>query len=179
MKKPMKAKTSIKTIVVKCLDWKQEVKVDADIFDDVYMEAATRVIESNRSKPNFSVSIVMECYEKKHNKDPNLHFVYNTYFVLINAAMYEKAEILRLNFIKLHGIDLKKQSLKEDEYGKNRSNSATSTTAASDPSNAGSSEGPTSTTTDNASGNPVRVSRKIQIPNSGSFSSTPGDPKNN
>jgi hypothetical protein len=170
MKKPMKAKTSIKTIVVKCLDWKQEVNVDADIFDDIYMEAATRVIESNRTKPNFSVSIVMECYDKKNSKDPNQHFVYNTYFVLVNAAMYEKEEILRLNFMKLHnGIDLKKQSLKEDEHGKSTDNTGTTTTSG----------GPTDPTTssNNAPRNIVRIFGQSSC--SGSATPIQGDPKNN
>ena len=120
MKKSMKV-SSLKKIVVKCLDWKEEVGVDSDIFDDVYMEAATRAVEKNRNTPNFSVAIVMECYEKKHEKDPYQHFIYNTYFVLVNSGMYEKAEILRLNFLKIHGIDIRKQSLHGNEPGTKQS----------------------------------------------------------
>ena len=111
MKKYMRS-SKLRKIVVHCLDWSDEVDIDGDIFDDVYMEAATRVIEKNKDTPNFSVSIVMKCYDKKDENIPDKHFVYNTFFVLINAAMYAKAELLRLNFLKIHKIDIQKQGLK-------------------------------------------------------------------
>jgi hypothetical protein len=117
MKKSMKPSKKIKTIIVKCLNWSDKVEVDSEIHDDVYMEAATRVIEKNKKTPNFTVSVVMECYDKNDEKDPYKHIVYNTYFVLINAGLHEKAEMLRLNFLKVNKIDLQKQSLKGDESG--------------------------------------------------------------
>ncbi len=116
MKKSMKP-SKLKKIVVKCLDWTDVVEVDADIFDDVYLEAATRVVEKNRNTPDFTVSIVIVCYEKKDEKDSNKHICYNTYYVLVNAAMYDKAELLRLNFLKIYNIDIKKQSLHGNEPG--------------------------------------------------------------
>lgn len=119
MKKSMKP-SKIKKIVVECLDWRDAIEIDSTIFDDVYMEAATRVIEKNKNTPDFSVAIVMKCYEDKDEKDPYKQFVYNTYYVLVNAALYDKAEMLRLNFLKVHGIDIKKQSLKSDESGKSK-----------------------------------------------------------
>jgi hypothetical protein len=120
MKKFMKG-SKLKNIVVKCLNWSEEIEIDSSIFDDIYMEAATQIIEKNKNIPNFSVAIIMECYEKKDEKKPDKHFIYNTYFVLINAGLYEKAELLRLNFLKLHGIDIQKQSLKGDESGDQQS----------------------------------------------------------
>lgn len=108
-------KSPIKKVVVKCLNWTREVEVDSEIFDDVYVEAATRVIENNKTTPNFSISIIMECYEKKDENKPDKHYCYNTYFVLINAGMPEKAEMLRLNFLKENKIDLQKQSLRGND----------------------------------------------------------------
>jgi hypothetical protein len=116
MKKSMKP-SKLKKIVVKCLNWTDMVEIDGDIFDDVYMEAATRVVEKNRNTPDFSVSIVMMCYEKKDEKNSDKHICYNTYYVLVNAALYEKAELLRLNFLKTYAIDIQKQSLHGTEPG--------------------------------------------------------------
>lgn len=111
MKKSVKG-SRFKTIIVKCLNWKCAIDIDSEIFDDIYMEAATRIIEKNIDTPNFSVAIVMECYEKKDEKNIKKHYVYNTFFVLINAGLYEKAKMLKLNFFKEYGVDLEKQGLK-------------------------------------------------------------------
>ena len=110
----MKAAKKIKTIIVKCLDWADAVEVDSEIHDDVYTEAATRVIEANKNTPNFTVSVVMECFDKEDVKNIDKHFVRNTYFILVNASLHEKAEMLRLNFLKANKIDLQKQSLTGD-----------------------------------------------------------------
>ena len=113
MKKSIKSST-IKNIVVKCLNWQEELPIDSEVFDDVYMEAATRSIEKKKDEPQFKVAVVMECWEKKDVKVPDKHFVYNTYFVLVNAGLHEKAEMLRINFMKLHSIDLQKENLRGD-----------------------------------------------------------------
>ena len=112
MKKDMKSQ-ALKKIVVKCASlWMDELEIDSDIFDDAYMEAATRAIEKRKEEPGFKVTVILECWEKKDFKKPDKHFCYNTYRILINAAMHEKAEMLRMNFLQMHGIDLQKESLK-------------------------------------------------------------------
>jgi hypothetical protein len=51
MKKDMKA-SALKKIVVKCADfWVDEFEIDSEIFDDVYVEAATRAIEKRKDLP--------------------------------------------------------------------------------------------------------------------------------
>src|SRR3972149_982946 len=101
MKKCMKPST-IKKIVVKCANfWMDEYPIDPEIFDDVYVEAATRAIEKRKDLPGLKVAVVIECWEKKDFKRPEKHYCYNTYRVLINAGMYNKAEILRQNFLKM------------------------------------------------------------------------------
>lgn len=115
MKKYMKKPATKKKIVVKCADfWMDEYEIDSEIFDDVYMESATRAIEERKNQQGFQVAVIIECWEKKDFKKPNKHFCYNTYRVLINAGLYNKAEILRSNFLKMYGIDLQKENIKGD-----------------------------------------------------------------
>ena len=115
MSKSMKSK--LKKVIVKCLDWTEEFSIDPEIFDDIYMEAATRALEKRKDGEKFLVTVVMECYVKSDAKKSNKHFVYNTYFVLVNAGLHFKAEMMRLNFLKSHGIDLRKESLRGDDNG--------------------------------------------------------------
>ncbi len=116
MKNDMKL-PALKKVVVKCSDfWKDEFEIDPEIFDDVYAEAATRAVEKRKNLPGFKVVVILECWEKKDLKIPEKHFCYNTYRILVNAGLYEKAEIFRSNFLKAYNIDLQKESLKgEDE----------------------------------------------------------------
>ena len=70
MKKYMKSSV-IKKIVVKCRFsetdfWMDEFEVNSKIFDDVYMEAATRAIERRKNLQGFRVTILLECWEKKN-----------------------------------------------------------------------------------------------------------------
>jgi hypothetical protein len=126
MKKDTKTST-LKTVVVKCSNfWMDEFDIDSDSFDDIYVEAATRAIEKRKDTPGFKVTVILECWEKKDFKKPEKHFCYNTYRVLINAGLHEKAEILRLNFMRMHGIDLQKESLR-GENGNTTNQSITDT----------------------------------------------------
>ena len=127
------SKSKLKKVVVKCLDWTEEFSVDPEIFDDIYMEAATRALEKRKDGEKFLVTVVMETYVKSDAKKPSKHFVYNTYFVLVNAGLHFKAEIMRLNFLKSHGIDLRKESLKGDDNGTEPTNTLDSTTESSEP----------------------------------------------
>lgn len=112
MKKYMKSST-LKKIVVKCGDyWMDEHEIDSNLFDDVYVEAATRAIEQRKNQPGLKVTVIIETWEKKDFKRPDKHYCYNTYRIFVNAGIHDKAENLRQNFIKLHGIDLSKESLK-------------------------------------------------------------------
>jgi hypothetical protein len=112
-------KSVMKKVVVKCLDWEDVIDIDSVIFDDVYMEAATRALEKRKDGEKFLVTVVMECYLKRDINKPDKHFVYNTYFVLVNAGLHQKAEVMRFNFLKSHGIDLRKEKIKGEENGPN------------------------------------------------------------
>ena len=65
------------------------VLVDPNIFDDPFLEAATRVIERNRNRVGFAVTPTMRCQCEKQVRN------YNAYWVLVNAALYTDAERLR------------------------------------------------------------------------------------
>ncbi len=109
----------IKTIVVECkmknsLETK-EFDIDPEIFDDVYMEAATRFAEQHVIKPGVKISPILTTYEKKDEKNPDKQFCYNSYYVIINAGFYRKAEIMRRNFFAVSGIDLQKEKLKGED----------------------------------------------------------------
>jgi hypothetical protein len=121
MKNSMRSK--LKRVIVRCLDWVEEFDIDPVIFDDVYMEAATQALEKRKDGEKFLVTVVMETYLKADEKKSQKHYVYNTYFVLINAGLHFKAEMMRLNFLKSHGIDLRKESLKGDDNGTESNNS--------------------------------------------------------
>jgi hypothetical protein len=116
-------KSKLKKVTVKCLDWTEEFSIDPNIFDDVYMEAATRALEKRKDGEKFLVTVVMETFLKADTKKSQKHYVYNTYFVLINAGLHFKAEMMRINFLKSHGIDLRKESLKGDDDGAEPNNS--------------------------------------------------------
>ena len=106
---------ALKKVIVMCSDfWIDEIEIDPEMFDDIYVEAATRAVEKRKGLPGFKITVVLETWEKKDFKKPEKHFCYNTYFILINAGMYAEAEMLRLNFWRVRGIDLQKESLKGD-----------------------------------------------------------------
>jgi hypothetical protein len=122
LKKQMKS-SKIKTIVVECklkdsLDIK-EYDVDAEIFDDIYLEAATRFAEQHVKKQNVKIAPILTAYEKKDEKDFDKHYCYNSYYIIINAGFYKKAEIMRKNFLMVVGIDLQKESLKSKDAKSN------------------------------------------------------------
>ncbi len=110
--------SALKKVVIQCSSfWKDEINVDSEIFDDIFVEAATRAVEKRKNEPGFQVAVVIECWEKKHTKVPNEHHTLNTYFILVNAGMQDKAEMLRLNFKKLYGIDLQRESMRGENNG--------------------------------------------------------------
>jgi hypothetical protein len=97
--------SGVKTIVVRLTsDNIFEFEVDTDIFDDPFMEGATRAIEKTKKQTSGSiVRVITECWDKKHPKNSCL---YNSYWVLVNASCFKKAEQLREKFKMQTDIDL-------------------------------------------------------------------------
>lgn len=108
MENTMKS-SAIKTIVVRLTaDNIQEFNIDTEIFNDPFLEAATRAVEKTRKQTHGIIKAVTECWEKKLPK--NQHF-YNSYWILVNASCYAKAELLRKKFMAQTDCDLKKEPL--------------------------------------------------------------------
>jgi hypothetical protein len=107
----MKSSTIKKFVVKLAADNMFEINVDSDIFDDPFLEAATQAIEQCQIKKFGVIRPITECWEKKHAKDVKKHFLFNSYWILVNAALYSKAELLRDRFKEQNDIDLKKEPI--------------------------------------------------------------------
>lgn len=102
----MKAK-AIKTIVVRFMhDNLHEVQIDTDVFEDAFLEAATQAVEKIGFKKGTMLRAITECWDKANPKDAGM---YNTYWILVNAAHYEEAERLRDKFKSQTDVDLSKE----------------------------------------------------------------------
>lgn len=114
--------SKVKTIVVECkLKTSSDTKefdIDPEIFDDIYLEAATRFAEQHVKNNKDKIPPILSAYEKKDVKNYNKHFCYNSYYIIVNAGFHKKAEIMRKNFMSISGIDLQKESLKSNDNGK-------------------------------------------------------------
>ena len=108
MKEIMKSAAN-KTIVVRLTaENVQEFEIDTEIFDDPFLEAATRAVENTRKQKYGIIRAVTECWEKKLPKKSQL---YNSYFILVNASCFLKAEQLREKFMLQTKCDLSKEPL--------------------------------------------------------------------
>lgn len=108
IKKPMKP-SAIKKIVVRLTaENVQEYDVNTEIFDDPFLEAATRAVEKTRKQKHGIIKPITECWDKK---SPKNQYLYNTYWILVNASCYVKAELLREKFKLQTNCDLKQEPL--------------------------------------------------------------------
>jgi hypothetical protein len=82
--------------------WMDEFNIDPNVFDDIYMEAATRAVDKRQNEPNFKVAVIIKCWIASDVDKPDKHICYNTYFVMINSGLHIKAENFRRNFLLLH-----------------------------------------------------------------------------
>jgi len=101
--------SATKTVVVRLTsDNVQEFEIDTEIFDDPLLEAATRAVERTRKQRYGIIRAVTECWDKKL---PKKSFLYNSYWILVNASCYAKAEQLRDKFKMQTKCDLAKEPL--------------------------------------------------------------------
>lgn len=118
--------SKIKTVVVECklkdsVD-KKQFDIDSDIFDDIFMEAATRFTEQYIKQKNVKMAPILTAWDKKDTKNFEKYYCYNSYYVVINAGFHKKAEIMRKNFLTATGIDLKHEKIKTESNGKSGKN---------------------------------------------------------
>ena len=108
----MKSST-IKTIVVQLASNNVfQIDIDTDIFDDPHLEAATRAVEQCKIKKYGIVRPVTKCWEKKDEKNIKKHHLINSFWLLVNAGLYSKAELLREKFQQQTEVDLSKEPIR-------------------------------------------------------------------
>jgi hypothetical protein len=105
--------STIKTVVVKLApDNMYEIDVDADIFEDIYLEAATQAVEQCKVKKYGIMRHITECWEKKDSNIKKKHQYFNSYWILVNASLFKKAELLREKFQSQNDKDLSKEPIR-------------------------------------------------------------------
>lgn len=103
----MKKKSKSKSYRVRSSSWKMIIEIQ-DFFDDPFVEACTRCIEIKKDEEDaFNVNPVMICTCIETKKEKTI----NTYKILQNAGLGEKAEFLRHKFLQLSEIDLSKEPM--------------------------------------------------------------------
>lgn len=78
----------------------EEHDIDIDIFDDPYLEAATRTIEQHKNE-KYKLKALIRCMEF----NGSLYKMYNSYWVMVNAGLYARAEEMRKHCLHKTGID--------------------------------------------------------------------------
>ena len=102
----------MKQITVTSGDWKKNIKIDTNLFDDIYAEACTQIIEKMAKEKQLRLAAVMICWSG-NNSDKKL-ITYNSYKVLINAGLHKQAEFLRKNLYKQTNIDWAVEPIKSN-----------------------------------------------------------------
>lgn len=107
--------SAIKTVVVSLTaDNLSEFEINMDIFDEPFMEAATRAVEKNKGVAGAIIRPITTCWDKKL---PKKTYMYNSYWILVNAGCYAKAEQLREKFKMQHDVDLKNEPFHGRDVG--------------------------------------------------------------
>lgn len=101
-------KTMEKLIIVKCAGWEMDVSVNAEDFDDIYIEACTRALEKNIKSSKMIVAPFMEARLKKSKTV----YIFNSYKILSNAGFHTFAENLRTNVRREMKVDLRNEPMK-------------------------------------------------------------------
>jgi hypothetical protein len=103
----MKSSTA-KVVIVKINGKKNQVTIDPETHDDIFVEAATQVVEKYKKDMSFfhKIRIIGECYEKEDETNPSKHYQINMYHILMNAGLFSVADLLREKAKNLHNVDL-------------------------------------------------------------------------
>lgn len=98
-----------KVVIVKINKKTHQVTVDSSVFDNIFIEAATQVVEKYKKDMTFfnKICIIGEAYLKENKEKIVEHYQVNLYHILLNAGFYSMAELLRQKTKDLHNVDLK------------------------------------------------------------------------
>ena len=98
-----------KSLLVNNANEESAIDVEPDLFEDIFLEACTRLLERNIKSGNYTVGPYINVRLKRSRSKI---YTYNTYLVLINASHHYYAENLRTAFKKQTSIDLKCEPMK-------------------------------------------------------------------
>ena len=101
---------TMRQVTVTSGDWKKTIDIDSDLFDDIYAEACTRIIEQMARQKQIRLAAVMICWSE--SKSEKKLITYNSYKILINAGLHKQAEFLRKNLYKQTNIDWASEPIK-------------------------------------------------------------------
>ena len=101
----------IKTVIVNGVNWEEEIKVDTELHDDIYVEACTQAVERKRNAKKLELAIVI--YAKlKTNKKNSKSYTLNSYKILLNASLFKEAELMRKAGIEECSVDFLNEKIK-------------------------------------------------------------------
>ena len=103
----------MKQVTVTSGDWKKSVEIDAEIFEDIYAEACTRIIEKMAEEKQIRLAAVMICWAESDIGKKLI--TYNSYKILINAGLHKQAEFLRKNLYNQTKIDWATEPIKSNQ----------------------------------------------------------------
>jgi len=102
-------------LTVSCSDWSREITVDDEIFDDIFIEAATQAIEDVFKTEKISelkLNMVMLVFHSNKKRKSRLM---NTYKIMINAGLHKYAETFRSELMKAYKIDFNEEPISASE----------------------------------------------------------------
>lgn len=102
----------MKKVTVTSGDWKKTVSIDSEIFEDIYAEACTQILEQMAKDKQIRLAAVMICWAE--NDVGKQMITYNSYKILINAGLHKQAEYLRKNLYKQTQIDWATEPIKSN-----------------------------------------------------------------
>lgn len=92
-----------------------EHEIDVDLFEDPFFEAITRAIETRNKSIHIKIRPTATCWEKQ---TPKIKHSINSYWTMINAGLYAKAELLREKVKAQNDVDLAKEPIQAIINGK-------------------------------------------------------------
>jgi hypothetical protein len=91
-----------KKVIVTGLKWKKTAIVDADVFEDVYVEACTQIIEKMVKNKKLNIGPTLTCWIEG---DIENIVTCNSYKILINAGYHKLAEAVKQELLKKTSMD--------------------------------------------------------------------------
>jgi hypothetical protein len=90
-------------VTVNSGDWTKTLNIDSDIFDDIFTEACTRIVEHMSTEKKMILGPIMVCNTGIGKRKK--YATCNSYKVLLNAGLHVIAELFRKTVFEQTQID--------------------------------------------------------------------------